>query len=607
MGWIGVEWRRNITPRASGQTSIWSFVTRQLAQPLKERKQMTAVATLTGALSPAPVPWQTIDWAAVHRTVRRLQARIVKAVQAGRWGKVRALQHLLTHSFSGKALAVQRVTTNDGRQTPGVDGQIWDTPEKKARAIRALRQRGYRARPLRRVYIPKNDGTPRQRPLSIPTMHDRAMQALYLLALDPIAETLGDPNSYGFRTARSTADAIEQCFIVLARRHSPQWILEGDIRACFDEFSHDWLLAHIPVETAMLRKWLKAGFMEKHVLFPTARGVPQGGIASPVIANLALDGLEKRLQTQYPPHTKRAKRAKVHLVRYCDDFIITGSSADLLEHEVKPLVIQFLAERGLELSPTKTHLTSIEDGFDFLGQHLRKYAGKLLIKPARKNIQQFLGHIREIVKTNKQATAGHLIAQLNPVIRGWANYHRHVVSKATFINVDAAIFKRLWAWAIRRHPKKSRQWVARKYFRTRQGRRWTFVGTDMSPQGQPQELTLVHAGDVPIQRHVKIKGAANPYDPQWAVYFEARLGVHMAHTLKGRRQLLTLWKQQHGLCPMCHQKITRLTGWHNHHKVWRRHGGKDAIENRVLLHPDCHRQIHSQPLDVAPPRSARSV
>jgi len=279
---------------------------------------MTAVATLTGALSPAPVPWQTIDWAAVHRTVRRLQARIVKAVQAGRWGKVRALQHLLTHSFSGKALAVQRVTTNDGRQTPGVEGQSWDTPEKKARAIRALRQRGYRARPLRRVYIPKNDGTPRQRPLSIPTMHDRAMQALYLLALDPIAETLGDPNSYGFRTARSTADAIEQCFIVLARRHSPQWILEGDIRACFDECSHDWLLAHIPVETAMLRKWLKAGFMEKHVLFPTARGVPQGGIASPVIANLALDGLEKRLQTQYPPHTKRAKRAKVHLVRYCD-------------------------------------------------------------------------------------------------------------------------------------------------------------------------------------------------------------------------------------------------------------------------------------------------
>jgi RNA-directed DNA polymerase len=318
MGWIGVERQRNMTPRASGQTSIWSFITKELGQLLAERRQMTAVTTLTGALSTGPAAWHTIDWYAVHRTVRRLQARIVKAVQAGRWGKVQALQHLLTHSFSGKALAVQRVTTNNGRKTPGVDGIVWDTPEKKAGAIGALRQRGYRALPLRRVYIPKNDGTQRQRPLSIPTMHDRAMQALYRLALDPIAETLGDPNSYGFRTERSTSDAIEQCFNVLARKHSPQWILEGDIRACFDGISHDWLLAHIPMETAMLRKWLKAGFMEKHVLSPTETGVPQGGIASPVIANLALDGLEKLLKAHYPPNTKRAQRAKVNLVRYCD-------------------------------------------------------------------------------------------------------------------------------------------------------------------------------------------------------------------------------------------------------------------------------------------------
>jgi RNA-directed DNA polymerase len=227
---------------------------------------MTAVTTLTGALSDRPTAWHAINWYAVHRQVRRLQARMVKAVQGKRWGKVHALQHLLTHSFSGKALAVKRVTTNDGSQTPGVDGMVWDTPAQKACAIEELRQRGYRALPLRRLYIPKTDGTSRRRPLSIPVMHDRAMQALYLLALDPIAETLGDPNSYGFRTERSTGDAIEQCFNVLARMHAPQWILEGDIRACFDGISHEWLVAHIPLDKAMLQKWLTAGFVEKQRL-----------------------------------------------------------------------------------------------------------------------------------------------------------------------------------------------------------------------------------------------------------------------------------------------------------------------------------------------------
>jgi RNA-directed DNA polymerase len=566
---------------------------------------MTA-GTPTGALSPQPVAWHTIDWYAVHRTVRRLQARMVKAVQAGRWGKVRALQHLLTHSFSGKALAVKRVTSNDGNKTPGVDRIIWDTPEKKADATHELRQRGYRPRPLRRIYIPKNDGTARQRPLSIPTMHDRAMQALYLLALDPIAETLGDPNSYGFRTERSTADAMEQCFNALARKHSPQWILEGDIRACFDGISHAWLMAHIPMDHTMLWKWLKAGFVDKQVLYPTEAGVPQGGIASPVIANLALDGLERLLRAHYPPNTRRAQQAKVNLVR-ADDFIITGSSSERLEQEVKPLVEQFLRQRGLELSPEKTRMTHIEDGFDFLGQQVRKYAGKLLIKPARKNVKAFLGKVRHIVKANKQATTGNLIAQLNPVIRGWANYHRHVVSKTTFFHVDTAIFKVLWSWATRRHPKKPGRWIATKYFRTRNGRNWTFVGTRVGKGGQPHELTLCRAGDVPIKRHVKIKGTANPYDPQWEVYFEERLRVKMTHDLKGRRQLLYLWKQQDGLCPVCHQKITKLTGWHNHHIVWRTYGGSERAANRVLLHPNCHRQVHSHTLDVARPRSLSSV
>lgn len=190
---------------------------------------------VAGATSRRTIDWPAIDWHKANQTVRRLQARIVKATQEGRWGKVKALQHLLTHSFSGKALAVRRVTENQGKRTPGVDGVTWDTPQQKAKAIEALHQRGYQPRPLHRVYIAKSNGG--RRPLSIPTMHDRAMQALYLLALDPIAETTADPNSYGFRSCRAPADAIEQCFTTLGKTISPVWILEGDLRACFDASS----------------------------------------------------------------------------------------------------------------------------------------------------------------------------------------------------------------------------------------------------------------------------------------------------------------------------------------------------------------------------------
>jgi RNA-directed DNA polymerase len=217
--------------------------------------QMTAVATLSGASSGEAVDWRTINWRAAHSNVRRLQARIVKAVREKRWGKVKALQRLLTCSFSGKVLAVRRVTENQGRVTPGVDRQVWDTPEKKAQAVHMLRRRGYTPLPLRRVYIEKSNGKG-MRPLSIPAMSDRAMQALYLLALDPVAETTADPNSYGFRRERSTADAIGQCFNVLVRRSSPQWVLKCDISSCFDKLSHEWLEAHIPMDKGILHKWL---------------------------------------------------------------------------------------------------------------------------------------------------------------------------------------------------------------------------------------------------------------------------------------------------------------------------------------------------------------
>ncbi len=276
---------------------------------------MKANETVACATSHGQVDWHAIDWRKGNRNVRRLQARIVKATQEGRWGKVKALQHLLTHSFSGKALAVRRVTENQGKSTPGVDEEIWNTPSKKAKAVLSLRQRGYRPSPLRRIYIPKSSDPKKLRPLSIPTMKDRAMQALYLSALDPIAETVADPNSYGFRKERSTADAIEQCFKLLSKGNQAGWILEGDIKSCYDRISHEWLLAHIPMDKAILKKWLKAGFIEKHVYHPTDEGTPQGGIISPVLANMTLDGLERELRKHFP----RNQGDKVNFVKYADD------------------------------------------------------------------------------------------------------------------------------------------------------------------------------------------------------------------------------------------------------------------------------------------------
>ncbi len=569
---------------------------------------MSAVATHAGAVSRVAQDWHVINWRRVTENVRRLQARIVKATQERRWNKAKALQHLLTHSFSGKARAVRQVTENSGKRTPGVDKVTWDTPEKKIAAVHTLKRRDYQPLPLRRVHIPKSNG--KMRPLGIPTMKDRAMQALHLLALDPIAETTADLNSYGFRKERSTADAIEHCFIALSRKTSAPWVLEGDIKSCYDQISHDWMLTHIPMDKVTLRKWLKAGYMDKNILHPTTDGTPQGAIISPTLMNLVLDGLERKLKDRFPQRSnlKTGYQAQhVILVRYADDFIITGKTKEMLEREVRPLVEEHLKERGLELSPEKTKITHINEGFDFLGQKVRKYNGKLLIKPSKKNTKNFLAKVRGTINDLATAQAVSLIVRLNPIIRGWATYHRSVVSKVVFEFVDAAIYKCLWKWATRRHPNKARTWVKNKYFSAFGSDNWVFSGESDGADRTSRRIRLFSAASVAIKRHTIIKGEANPYDPTWETYFERRLDVQMEANLKGYKRLLRLWMEQSGLCPVCQQKITKITGWHSHHVIWRVNGGKDGNNNRVLLHPNCHRQVHRQKLEVVKPRSARSV
>lgn len=560
---------------------------------------MTTQETCAGAPSHASVTWHGIDWAKCHREVRRLQARIVKATREGRHGKVKALQWTLTHSFSGKALAVRRVTENQGKRTPGIDGITWSTPEAKSHAVQSLKRHGYQPQPLKRIYIPKSNG--KLRPLGIPTMQDRAMQALYLLALEPVAETTGDPNSYGFRPARSTADAIEQCFALLAKNDRAKWILEADIKGCFDNIGHDWLLESVPMDTAVLRKWLKAGYLEGNALYPTEAGTPQGGIISPTLANLALDGLEPMLLQRYLK--KNWNRQKVNIVRYADDFIITGATKEVLENEVRPMVEEFLAKRGLTLSPEKTRITHIDDGFDFLGMNVRKYDGKLLIKPAKKNVSAFLGKVREFVKGNKALRQDKLIKALNPVIQGWANYHRHVVARRTFERVRMEIWRCLWQWARRRHPNKGAQWVRKKYFQIDGSRSWVFAMNtgERLGNGKPKLVALRDICDTKIRRHRKVKADANPLDPQWEGYFEQRLGFKLLDSLHGRRKLIRLWLGQNGRCPVCDQRITVTSGWHVHRLVQRVDGGTDINSNLVMVHPNCHNQIRVHGLKVMKP------
>jgi RNA-directed DNA polymerase len=479
---------------------------------------MTAQA---GAPWDAILVWDAVDWQTITASVRRLQTRIVKAVKEGRWNKVKALQRLLTHSASAKLLAVRRVTENDGRNTPGVDKELWDTPCKKRAGARSLTMRGYRPAPLRRIYIPKANG--KLRPLGIPTMRDRSMQALFLMALDPIAETTADGASYGFRQGRSCADAIERCFSSFSRIN-PAWILEGDIKGCFDNISHEWLLDHVIMNKAILRKWLRSGYLEKQVFYDTISGTPQGGIISPVLANIALDGLEARLREVFPLRGKgswHGKAAQVHLIRYADDFIITGHNRELLETQVKPLVESFMAERGLELSSEKTSITHLSRGFDFLGQNVRRYPnGKLLIKPARKSIKSLLFKVKQIIRKHFGGAAFLLITRLNPVIRGWANYHRHVVSKRIFARIDAEIFQMLWKWAKSRHPKKGLRWIKSKYFERVGTRDWWFFGKDAG--NKTSHYRLFHASSIRIVRHVQVKSDLNPYDPSWAKYLAQR-------------------------------------------------------------------------------------
>ncbi len=564
--------------------------------------------TIVSALSDAPQNWHDADWRRVERNVRGTQIRIAKATLEGNWRKVKTLQRMLTRSLSGKLLAVRRVTENQGKRTAGVDRELWETPERRWRAIGELKRRGYKPLPLRRVFIPKANG--KERPLGIPTMRDRAMQALYLLALAPVAESTSDPNSYGFRINRSTADAMSQLFVSLSQKASAPWVMEADIKGCFDNINHEWLVNHVPMDKAILRKWLKAGVVYKGQLQASDAGTPQGGIISPTLANMALNGLESQLVKRLRATWGAAKstKLKVHVVRYADDFVITGTSKEVLESEVKPWVEVFLAERGLQLSKEKTRIVHVDDGFDFLGWNFRKYTnGKLLIRPSKKNAQAFYRKVKEVISTNKTARQENLIRLLNPILRGWAQYHSPVVAKATFSRMEHLMFRVLWRWAKRRHPKKSAQWIRKKYFPPQDTRKWVFATTATKDDGRKVRVELYQLSGTPIRRHRKVKGDYNPFDPTDELYGERLRQERLLNDRRHRKQWIRLYKSQEGLCLVCKTRITKETGWHDHHIQYKTHGGSDNLRNRLLLHPICHATLHSLGLSVVKPVSSGTL
>lgn len=571
----------------------------------------------TGADS-TQTSWESIDWNKAKSEVMKLQVRISKATTQKRWGKVKSLQWILTHSFYAKCMAVKRVTTNQGKSTPGVDGIILKDSKAKIAMVCALRRRGYKPQPLRRIYIPKSSGN-KKRPLSIPTMHDRSQQALHTLALTPVAETTADYNSYGFREKRGTADAMQRIYMITVLKRSGQWILEGDIKGCFDNISHGWLLKNVAMDHLMLSKWLEAGYVEKGGLFPTSMGTPQGSIISPSLANMALDGMETALdqafgglqnlsQRKVTEARRLVSKNGVKFCRYADDFIITGTSKELLENEVKPVIRRFLEERGLQLSEEKTKVTHTLEGFDFLGQNVKRYvlkrgSSKLLTKPSAKNYKTFMSNVRKVIKRMATAKQEELIRRLNPMILGWANYHRHIVAKRMYAKLDHDIWLSLWRWAARRHPNKGKRWISAKYFRTLKGDSRPFNCAVRNEHGEVETFVLASASTVKIVRHTLIAMKANPFDPEWEAYFEGRATYKMQHNKDGRQKLKALWNKQNGICPYCNEPLPKSSFQGVVYYIRSRTKGGDAsFRNLKMLHRECHTEIHQMKCGKVPAR-----
>lgn len=556
--------------------------------------------------------WSDINWRKLERDVHKLQKRIFQASNRGNVKLVRRLQKLLISSRSARLLAVRRVTQdNQGKKTAGVDGVKSLTPKQRLALVDKITL-SVKAKPTRRVWIPK-PGTSEERPLGIPTMNDRALQALVKLVLEPEWEARFEPNSYGFRPGRSCHDAIRAIFDNI--RYKPKFVLDADISKCFDRINHTKLLSKLntfPTLRRQIRAWLKAGVMDGKKLFPTDEGTPQGGVISPLLANIALHGLEElikglapKFDMKRPGNTKfqlsiRDKLRSISLTRYADDFVVLHEDIVVI-NLCKTTIEEWLIDIGLELKPSKTRIVHTlnthndeKPGFNFLGFNVRQFPagkyisgkspqGKILgfktiITPSKESQKRHYRKIAEVINKSLSASQETLISRLKPIIRGWCNYYSTVVRSKIFKRLWSLTFHKLWKWGIRRHQNKSRKWVRKKYFKTIGNNNWEFATRD-----EATALKLMRHNDTETRSYVKVKCDASPYNGDW-VYWSTRMGTHPEVSTR----IASLLKRQKGKCSHCNNHFKDEDSIEVDHIIPKSKGGKDIYDNCQLLHRHCH-------------------
>jgi RNA-directed DNA polymerase len=543
--------------------------------------------------------WNSIDWSHVVTFVRRLRQEIFRAAKEGNLKRVRSLQHVMLRSYENRCLAVRRVTQlNKGRTTPGVDKIVVKTPEARGRLVDELAEYQLAKKcPARRIYIPKANG--KLRPLGIPDITNRAVQAMVLNALEPFWEAKFEDSSYGFRPKRSCQDAIARIF-KLTSQGGKLWVLDADIKGAFDNIDHDklmQLIGNFPARE-LIRQWLKAGYVEFDGSYhDTHAGTPQGGVISPLLANIALHGMEEVLGVKYRKNTRKGTGKttyelapnSVGLVRYADDFVVLCHSKEEAE-AIRAKLVVWLKERGLELSEEKTRITHLDEGFDFLGFNIRRYktltskkGDKLFIKPSKKSVKAIKQKLKETFRKYDGRPLEELISRVNPIIRGWCNYFRCSVASRTFDGLDNYLVQLQYRWVRRRHANKSWGWLKRYWGNYRKGAKWVF-GTS--------ECYMMKPSWVLIKRHVVVQRFACWDDPALEQYWEERDAEKASDLLTVKKRQVA--KQQNFLCPECGESLNNGEELHEHHVKPRSEGGDDSLANLRILHLYCHLAKHGK-------------